>query len=179
MKSLGSEDLRELCVRHGLLAAILLLHPDPSVWLGNFNQIDYAHLLLVSQTQTLPFFPPRLDAVQLSGQPVLVHSRLISDGTLAMLVFPFKIRIKDLDQRAAMFLNAIENRITQAQSQNLLDGLRARQVESTGSGNDDLLALFSGMPEADPPSDATQPFRISKLSVETLEKSVNNWKQIF
>jgi len=179
MKSLGSEDLRHLCVRHGLLAAILLLQPDPSVWLGNFNQIDYAHLLLVSQTQTLPFLSPRLDAVQLSDQSVLVHSRLIRDGTFAMLVFPFEIRIKDLDQRAAAFLNSIETRITQAQSQNLLDGLRARQVEPTASGNDDLLALFSGMPEADPSNEATQPFRISKISIQTLEKSLNNWKQIF
>jgi len=176
---LGSEDLRHLCVRHGLLAAILLLQPDPSVWLGNFNQIDYAHLLLVSQTQTLPFLSPRLDAVQLSDQSVLVHSRLIRDGTFAMLVFPFEIRIKDLDQRAAAFLNSIETRITQAQSQNLLDGLRARQVEPTASGNDDLLALFSGMPEADPSNEATQPFRISKISIQTLEKSLNNWKQIF
>ena len=179
MKSFGSEDLRHLCVRHGLLAAILLLQPDPSVWLGNFNQIDYAHLLLVSQTQTLPFLSPRLDAVQLSSQPVLVHSRLISDGTLTMLVFSFETRIKDLDQRAAAFLNTIETRITQAQSQNLLDGLRARQVEPTGSGNEDLLTLFSGMPEADPSNDATQPFRISKISIQTLEKSVNHWKQIF
>lgn len=162
-----------------MLAAILLLQPDPSVWLGNFNQIDYAHLLLVSQTQTLPFLSPRLDAVQLSDQSVLVHSRLIRDGTFAMLVFPFEIRIKDLDQRAAAFLNSIETRITQAQSQNLLDGLRARQVEPTASGNDDLLALFSGMPEADPSNEATQPFRISKISIQTLEKSLNNWKQIF
>ena len=179
MKSLGSEDLQDLCAKHGLLAAILLLQPDPSVWIGNFKQSDYAHLLLVSQTQTLPFSSPRLDAVQLSGQAVLVHSRLINDGTLAMLVFPFEIRIKDLDQRAATFLNAIEARLTQTQSQNLLDGLRARQVEPTGSGNGDLLALFSGMPEADPSSDATQPFRISKLSVQTLEKSLDAWKQIF
>jgi hypothetical protein len=179
MKSLGSEDLQDLCAKHGLLAAILLLQPDPSVWIGNFKQSDYAHLLLVSQTQTLPFSSPRLDAVQLSGQAVLVHSRLINDGTFAMLVFPFEIRMKDLDQRAAAFLNAIETRITRVQSQNLLDGLRARQVEPTDSGNDDLLALFSGMPEADPSNDATQPFRISKISIQTLEKSMNNWKQIF
>ena len=174
-----TQDLQQLCGTHGLLAAILLRQPDPAAWLGGFSQADYAHLLLVSQTQSLPFLSPRLDVVQLSSQAVLVHSQLLSDGTLALLVFPFETRLKDLDARAASFLNAIESQVTPKKTQSLLDGLKVRQVEPKGSGSDDLLALFNGMAEADPSNDATQPFSVSKLSVQTLEKSVRSWNQIF
>lgn len=179
MIRMETQGLEQLCGTQGLLAAMLLRQPEPVVWLGGFNQSDYAHLLLISQNQSLPFLSPSLDAIQLSSQAVLVHSQLMSDGTLAMLVFAFEIRLKDLDARAASFLNAIETQVKQKQSQSLLDGLKARQVEPKGVGSDNLLALFTGMPEADPSNDATQPFRVSKLSVQTLEKSVSSWNQIF
>ncbi|HSN94229.1 MAG TPA: hypothetical protein VLR89_04100, partial [Anaerolineaceae bacterium] len=77
------QDLQQLCEGHGLLAAVLLLRAEPLVWMGSFTQSDYSHLLLISQTQSLPILSPRLDAVQFSSQPVLVHSQLLSDGTLA------------------------------------------------------------------------------------------------
>lgn len=179
MSSMGSQDLQQLCRTHGLFAAVVLLQPEAMVWLGSLNQSDYAHLLLLSQTQTLPFLFPRVDAVQLTNQAVLVQTQMLSNQSLAMLVFPFEMRLKELDQKAAAFLSAIEVRIGQTLSHNPLDGLKARQVGASGSKNEDLLALFSGMPEADPSSEATQPFYVSKLSVQTLEKSVSSWNQIF
>jgi hypothetical protein len=179
MSSTESQELRQLCKTQGLLAAVLLLQPEPRVWLGGLNQSDYAQLLLLSQTQSLPILFPRVDAVQLSSQAVLVHSQVLSNKSLAMLVFPFETRLKELDQTAAAFLDAIETGISQTRSQTLLDGLRARQVETTSSNNEDLLALFSGMPEADPSSEATKPFHVSTLSVQILEKSLDSWKQIF
>lgn len=179
MTSARSEYLRDLCARHGLLAAILLVQPDPAVWLGSLPQADYAHLLLLTQTQTSPLIAARLDAVQLKNQPVLVHSQKLGDGNLALLVFAFETRLKELDQKAAAFLQEIDAKNIRQQSHSLLDGLKARQVEPHGSMDDDLLALFSAMPEADPSNEATKSFRVSKLQVQTLEKSVDRWSQIF
>jgi hypothetical protein len=179
MRKWRSEDLRDLCTWHGLLAAILLLQPDPVLWLGSLIQADYVHLLLLTQTQTMPLTIARLDAVQLTNQPVLVHSQLLANETLALLVFPFETRLKELDRRATAFLQEIQTRNAQYQSQSLLDGLTARQVEPSGSTDADLLALFSAMPEANPSNEATQPFHVTKLSVQTLEKSIDTWKQIF
>ncbi len=174
-----SEALQALCARHGLLAAVLLSQPEPAVWLGSLNQSDYAHLILLTQTQTFTQTTSRLDAVQLSNQAALVHSQALNDGSLTLLVFPFETRLKDLDQKAEAFLQAINTKQSRQQSPDLLDGLKARQLEPQSSTDYDLLALFSAMPEADPSNDATQPFRISKLEVQTLEKSVDSWKQIF
>ena len=174
-----SEELQDLCSRYGLLAAILLLQPEPAVWLGSLNQGDYAHLILLTQTQTLTQTGVKLDVVQLSNQAALVHSQTLGDGSLAMLVFPFETRLKELDQIAAGFLEALEAKKTQQESQDLLDGLKARRVEPNRSTDYDLLALFSAMPEADPSNDATQTFRVAKSEVQTLEKSVDFWNQIF
>lgn len=179
MISITSKHLQELCARHGLLAAILLQQTDAVIWPGSLSQTDYAHLLFIAQTQTLPVSAARLDAVQLSNQPVLVHSQLLEDGSLALLVFPFEMRLKDVDQRATACLQEIESTNAQQKQNSLLDGLKPRQVEAFGSADDDLLALFSAMPEADPSNDATQPFRVSTIQLQTLEKSADAWKQIF
>ena len=179
MTSKKSENLQDLCARHDLLAAVLIQQPNPAVWLGSLNQSDYAHLILLTQTQTLTKSGANLDTVQLSNQAALVHSQTLHDGSLALLVFPFETRLKELDHRAAAFIQAIEANQSQQPSRDLLNGLKARHVEPQSSSDYDLLALFSAMPEADPSNDATQPFHTSKLKVQTLEKSVESWKKIF
>lgn len=179
MASFGRQDLQELSERHGLLAAVLLLKTETLIWMGRFSQNDYAHLLLLSQTQSLPILATRLDAIQFSSQAVLVHSQLLSDQSLVMLVFPYETRLRELDEKAATFVQALEERITHTQAQGLLDGLRARRAETQASADDNLLALFTNMPEADPSNEATQPFRVNRVSVQTLEKSSHPWEQIF
>lgn len=179
MEHLRNKKLQSLCVKHGLLAAILFQQAEITSWLGNLSQTDYAHLLWLGQIQTLPLGASRVDAVQLSTQAVLLHSQLLDDGNLALLVFAFTIRLKEIDQKAGAFLQEIEKNFQAQKQESLLQGLKPRQVSIHSSSDDDLLALFSAMPEADPSNDATQPFRVSTIQVQTLDKSATDWKQIF
>ncbi len=179
MTSFTSDYLRDLCTRHDLLAALFLRQNEASIWPGSLSQTDSAYLLFLAQTQTLPLNAARVDAAQLSNQPVLVHSQQLRDNSLVLFVFAFETRLKELDKRAAACLQEIEAKNARQEQESLLENLKPRQGEAFGSADEDLLALFSAMPEADPSNDATQPFRVSTLQVQTLEKLAQTWKQIF
>ena len=103
MSSTESQELRQLCKTQGLLAAVLLLQPEPRVWLGGLNQSDYAQLLLLSQTQSLPILLPGGCGSTVFKQAVLVHSQVLRNKSLALLVFPSRRGLKSWTKRRLLF----------------------------------------------------------------------------
>lgn len=179
MAGLSSTELRELCTLHHVLAALYLQPQMPLSWLGTLNQQDYAHLLLLAQAQTTTEARPHIDLIAFHHGPMLVHTSLLAHGTLCMLVYPFDTKLQTVDHLADAFYQDLESKRAGSISAGLLDGLRLRQNMAINSQEEDLLALFSAMPEADPSNEATQPFSLQSLELATVQKNPAHWEQIF